>query len=739
MVLVTASMISSTVLEASASQALASQTYGELRENLSVEGGPLWIAGKTYPNGLGAHAISEIPMAVPAGAGSLAGAVGVDDAVGEGKGSVCFRVLSGNAVLWESPVLKSGDPAVGFSVKVPSTRHRMIYLQADAVDNNSYDHADWVELKWEKGINPKPVAAGVLDGARFGLVPDAEQDQSPAMRKAIQAMREAPGSTLKLAKGVYHFRAEGALKKHFHISNHDQPDWQPVAIPLVDLQGATIDGGGSVFLFHGVVQPILIMDSERVTLKGIGVDYAIPHHAQGELTKVEADAYEMKVDMVKFPHRVQNDWLVFEGEGWTARDHGVGIVFDGKTGEIVPGTADYNYKGKLSELAPGTYRIEKNLASAGIKAGDFLTFRQGWQRPHPAVTIYRARDTVLENCPIHSSHGMGLLAQRSENIRLSGGGVHPRPGTGRVFSSGADATHFSNCKGLILAENGYYSGMMDDAINVHATCLRIEEKIDDSTLRCRYVHGQSIGFETFLPGETLRFIQAKWLTPRDPCKVAAVRKLSTTEVVITLYKPMPEDLGKGDAVENADWFPEVVFRGNTVKHNRARGSLFTTPRKVLVEKNTFESIAGSAILLAGDANGWYESGGCHDVVIRENVFRDNLTSRFQFTEALISIYPEIPDLKGQTEFYHRKVRITGNTFKTFDVPLVFAISTKGLEFARNTVNYNTRLPGWNKPPFILRRCEDVVIRGNTVTREGVGVSWTGKDVQSTQSGGVTVE
>jgi hypothetical protein len=168
-------------------------------------------------------------------------------------------------------------------------------------------------------------------------------------------------------------------------------------------------------------------------------------------------------------------------------------------------------------------------------------------------------------------------------------------------------------------------------------------------------------------------------------------------------------------VENVDWFPRVHFKNNIVRNNRARGSLFTTPKSIIVEDNTFETIAGSAILLAGDANGWYESGACHDVLIRNNTFKNNLTSRFQFTEAVISIFPEIPDLAGQTEYYHRNVRIEGNTFDTFDVPLLFAISTKGLSFTNNRISYNDDYPGWGKPPFILRRCSDVEVINNTVS------------------------
>lgn len=708
---------------------LASQTYGELRENLSVNGTPLQIAGKVHATGLGTHAVSEIPISVPEGAVRFTGAVGVDDAQGGGKGGVIFRILSGNSELWTSPVMKSGDPEVAFEISVPFALHRKIYLQADDLGNNEYDHADWVDLNWKQGKQPPVPSPRVFLGKDLGLVAASKDDQSPNLLKAIQLLRENPGSTLRLDKGDYHFGPAGKMRRHFHISNHDQPVWQAVALPLADLRNVTIDGQGSTFLFHGETQPILIMDSEKVTLKGIGIDYATPHHSQGKILAVSPEAYEVEVDPRRFPHEIRNDWFVFKGEGWEARDGGNGILFDGKTGAILAGTSDFGYKGKLTELGNGRYRIEKNLALAGVKPGDFITFRQGWGRPHPAVTIYRSKHSTLTDCIIHSSHGMGILAQRSENIHLSGGGVFPQKDSGRVFSTGADATHFSNCKGLILAENGLYEGMMDDAINVHATCLRIEEKLDAKTIRCRYVHPQAVGFETFLPGETLRFIQAKWLTPRSPCKVVSVRKTSTTELILGLDQPVPDDLGPGDAVENADWFPEVIFRGNAVRHNRARGSLFTTPKKVLVENNRFESIAGSAILLAGDANGWYESGGCQDVLIRNNTFIDNLTSRFQFTEALISIYPTVPDLAGQTDYYHRNVRIEDNTFQTFDVPLVFAISTDGLAFRRNKVTYNQNFPGWNKPPFILRRCQNFTQEGNTVIKSGKPLTWTDKDIQ----------
>ena len=63
----------------------------------------------------------------------------------------------------------------------------------------------------------------------------------------------------------------------FYISNHDQPLVHPVCVPLTDLNDVRVEGNGSLFLFHGKVIPLLIMDSENVTVERLAVDYERPY------------------------------------------------------------------------------------------------------------------------------------------------------------------------------------------------------------------------------------------------------------------------------------------------------------------------------------------------------------------------------------------------------------------------------------------------------------------------------
>lgn len=726
------------------------QEYGETRKGKSVDGNALRLGGKVYETGIGTHATSMIPLDVPdfdSGVRVFTGVVGIDDevAAGIGDGVEC-RILSGTDVLWSSGTIKRGEPKT-FRVSVPSGVRRL-YLLALAGGNNWNDHVDWVNLTFEKGANTaigKPEACPVFRGEDYGLRPGTG-DATPAFRKLLNAVHKGTGGgKIILAKGEYHFYPQNALAMSFHVSNHDQPVVHPVQISLSDFRNLEIDGNGSVFVFHGKSLAMLLMDSENLSVKNLKLDYARPPYSEAKVVGFENGKTVVSIDAKAFPYEIKNGHLRFLGEGW---QNGVAsvIAFRAGTKEIVERTSDIGFGGRAEARADGNVDLHFDFSKvgAGVAVGDTLTLRT-WARPHPACVVYRSENVRFENVSIHSGWGMAFLAQRSNNIYISGGGTFPRAETGRVYSASADAFHFSNVGGEVCVENAFFETMMDDALNVHSTCLSIEDVPAANRLRCRYKHPQAVGFEIFLPGETLRFVKGPTLEQGAEVKVKNVRKLNTHEILVTLESDVPAGFGKGDAVENADYQPSVRFCKNTVQNNRARGILLTTPRKVVVRDNTFKTVAGAAILLAGDAQGWYESGSCEDVEISGNRFLNNLTSCFQFTEAVIAIYPEVRNLWEQKQYYHRNVRISGNTFETFNVPLLFAISTENLSFTGNKIRYNDDYRAWNKPPFIFRRCKTVDIRGNEVAPTGSDVyrpqSWQIKDLrlEKTPADSVTLQ
>jgi alpha-galactosidase len=164
------------------------QSWGEAHANRSVDNHPLFLDGKRFEHGLGTHANSTLRIGLDAKAEQFTAIVGVDDEVGQ-RGSVIFKVIGDGKTLWESGVLRGGDPAKDLAVDLHGVK-TLILQVGDAGDDVNYDHADWAEAKivMTEGkpeaiapprepavlLTPKPGPKPRINGAKvFGVRPGA--------------------------------------------------------------------------------------------------------------------------------------------------------------------------------------------------------------------------------------------------------------------------------------------------------------------------------------------------------------------------------------------------------------------------------------------------------------------------------------------------------------------------------------------------------------------------------------
>lgn len=568
-------------------------------------------------------------------------------------------------------------------------------------------------------------AQKVFEMERYGLVPDKKKDMSVKLQKAIDKIRKEvkPGEEyiLRFKSGRYNFYPENAAKKTYYVSNHDQPNPKNIGIVLEDLSNMTLDGGGSKFVFHGTMLPLALVNSTNCTLENFSIDFDNPHITQIEIVKNEgkggmtfrvAPWVQYKISKDTVFHAYGSDWDLAPSSG---------IAFEKDTKHILYNTGDLFYSTKGVKEVGDRLLHAPLWNDARLKEGTVIAMR-AWNRPTPGVFLSHNTNTTLKKVTVHYAQGMGLIAQLCDNIYMDGFNVCLDSTSNRYFTTQADATHFSQCKGKITSVNGLYEGMMDDAINVHGIYLKIMERLDDHTLRARYMHDQAWGFDWGYAGDTVTFIRSQTMEYLDGVnRIAEITPLDgkdgigMREFKIRFEQPVPAEVdGKTPfGIENLTWTPEVYFAGNTIQNNRARGSLFSTPKKTLVENNLFLNTSGSAILLCGDCNGWYETGMCKDVTIRNNKFVNALTSMYQFTNAVISIYPEIPDLKNQVKYFHKgAVLIENNEFHMFDAPVLYAKSIQGLVFKNNKIIQNNDYKPfhWNKERFFLEKVDQVKIQ-----------------------------
>jgi len=560
-------------------------------------------------------------------------------------------------------------------------------------------------------LNPLPTRLkGRVHADRYGLVPGTGRDAGPALRQLLAAA--APGSRIILKKGRYDVWPANAAVRTWQHSNSDPQPERRYGILLEGLSNVTVEGAGSDFVFRGTQTGIGLSFCTNLTLRNFTIDWQRPELSQGAVLE-SGDDYVVVRMHPDTPASVQDGQLVFPCEGSVQRGTST-MEFDPRTGAPAYQRADLPRVGSAVEVSRGVFRCE---TKARYQPGNVVIFRHG-ARTHSMATVFRCKETAFEKVEAYASCGLGFLAQHSDGVRFTDVRYIPKPGSGRLFSSRDDGLQVSGCKGLIEVDRCVFEGMMDDPINVHGTYLPVARRVDDHTLRCRFGHPQSLGQEWWAdPGDRVEYVLRASLWNHGANTVESFRLLNDQEAEIRVTASVPPDIGPGWVLENLSAHPSVRIRHSRFGNQRARGVLFTTPQPVVIEDNTFYT-SGSAILINGDANGWFESGAVANAVIRRNTFINCNQAPYQFGEAIISIDPVV-DQPRAGSYVHRNIRIEDNLFQAFDAPVLYAESVDGLRFTGNTIQRTHDFAPWHPKTAAIRlvHCGTADFGGTKLTGE----------------------
>ena len=562
--------------------------------------------------------------------------------------------------------------------------------------------------------------------SEFGIEVNSRQNVTPAVIKAISKARNKVNPLLFFDSGRYDFWPQHAVEKIYYESNTTDINPKRLGIYVEEFTKLTIDGNGAEFIFHDRMQPVTLDHSSNVEIRNFSIDWDIPLTAQAEVMEIEDDYILLKINKYESPYIIENGQLIFVGEGWSSKIWGI-MEIERVSRLIAPTTGDPGCCGRgwdksiAVELEPGLVKISKPFGLQRPDVGNYLILRHS-QRDHAGMLLFHSSNIIIEDVDVYHTAGLGILSQFSENIFMNNVKMIPNSRKGRYLSGHDDGFHFSNCKGQISVTNCVFSALMDDPINIHGTSVKIIDLLARDKLLCQFMHHQSKGLQWTRAGEKVGFIYSRTMETIGFGKVKSLKSIDVENFEISFDGEIPDEIGKGDALENLTWVPDAYIAKNKLLSCRARGILISTPGKVVIENNHFES-SGSAILIAGDANNWYESGAVRDVTIQYNVFADPcLTSMYQFSEAIISIYPEIPDISKTRNKYHRNIIIQENEFYPYDYPILYAKSVDGLVFKDNTLIRSNKFEPFHRRKFTfsLESCENVEIDNNRFSDDILG-------------------
>ncbi len=567
------------------------------------------------------------------------------------------------------------------------------------------------------------ISARQISIAQFGLMPNTGENALPYVQMAIRECKTLPDVTLYFPKGRYDFFPEGGVGDPATDIFRQRSE---VGFSIQKIKNFTLDGGGSEFIFHGRMQIAGIDSCEGVSLRNFSVDWDRPLISQGEIIGIGSDYIDIHVDRDQYPYAVENGKVLFEGEGWKLPVLTMySTLYDAENKEILYNTWDASlgdvFEQKAVEVDANTLRFYGKPAIQPPLGTLVALFHVRYLTP--GISLNRSKDILLKDITLYHALSNAFNGHRCENITMDNANVRVNDAKGRCFSSVADASHFSECRGKVRILNCSHTGQGDDFINVHGTSVKIANVIDPYTVT---VPSDGKG-----NGNSVTVGDSYWVIDKISAQREKVLKVQSKQPVfengrgighrIRFDKQLPPNIQKGDFLECKTWTPEVEIRNcRILKRHRARGILITTPRKVAIEDNYFRT-AGAAILIEGDFNYWFESGACTNLTIRNNLFDNCLTSGNrhghggEWGDAVITITPSHVPVDENADTYHKNIRIEHNIFNVFDAPVLRAISVRGLYFQENTINKTQAYPPytWQKSTFLLTGCREVEIRKNS--------------------------
>ena len=173
------------------------------------------------------------------------------------------------------------------------------------------------------------VSAKTINVADHGIVPG--KDVTFEVNQLIASLKGENDVTLFFSKGQYDFYPENAVEAYRAVTNHDN-SLKRMAFPLFGFEDFTLDGGGSTFMFHGRICPIVLDGAKGITLKNFSIDWDTPFHH--ELRVIERDpktnSFIVEISPQKYGYEIKDDQILFNHYNWQD-PIGQNITFDPAT------------------------------------------------------------------------------------------------------------------------------------------------------------------------------------------------------------------------------------------------------------------------------------------------------------------------------------------------------------------------------------------------------------------------
>lgn len=499
--------------------------------------------------------------------------------------------------------------------------------------------------------------------------------------------------------GTYTINSNGCTKKKLYITNtvgdkefsaDETPHANCIAFYLKDIENLTIKGNGAIFVINGKATNMALEKCKSITIDNIEIRHLNPD--MQELKVINKSLFYVDYEIDRDTNcEMRGNMLHYFGQDFDhpANKEAVTAYYNGVIKPETPNKIErikHPLFGalKIKELGKNKYRVYYPNTRRFSVGNCYYTFEG--RRQFVGIFINRCKDIKFTNIKQRFNYSLGVVGQDSKNISIDNCIFASEEGSARKIAAVADFLHFCMCKGKIRVTNCYFDGAGDDCLNVHGIHFKIK-KIDGDKIIVRFMHPQAHGFKPIHKGDEIAFINPTTLLEEGRARVLKSELLNEYDIELTLDSAKNAKIG--NAIEDLQYCPDVLFENNTLTRIITRGILLTTRGKVVVRGNHFISNTMAGVLLSDDARTWYESSMCRDVTIENNTF-DYCGANG------VLIKPENLNHAGAV---HKNIVIKNNKFNSYVGPCIYAKSTDNIKIEGNTY--------CNSKKFKTKNCTNV--------------------------------
>ena len=331
-----------------------------------------------------------------------------------------------------------------------------------AFDSYSLDYR--ISLLKPEYANPQ-----IINVADYGAVGDGVTDDGPSVSAAILAWKNVVGpAALHFETNKTYFLGERTEHKSYFVLN--------------GIFDKVVEGNGATFILTPSNRGFTITGCDNIVVRNFTVDYSPLPFSQGVISSINAGVGSFVFDPLPgYPAPIMNPG----NKLW-------GTPYDPATQDIRYAANNAIHMESLTDLGNGTFEFQARAdyisTISGLELNDLFVFRAYPATSIPGsdtwATITGNGAVAFDSVTLHSAPGFAFTPGSNtkpclfRNITIS-----PPPGSGRLVSSFGDGFHCNENRFGPIIEDGYFTYLMDDTMNIKSTGFRVNELVGGNILK----------------------------------------------------------------------------------------------------------------------------------------------------------------------------------------------------------------------------------------------------------------